>query len=83
MMLRTPLLLHTKYNKRTNVFTETYNNPIDEFIKGTEEWVCYPAKVGSLLIYAYFHRDFVTSCVGMANLFELASKSEAINKKPD
>lgn len=83
MLLRTPLLLHSKYNKRTNVFEEVNKNPMKEFNKGEEEWVCYPAKVGQLLIYAFFHRNFVTGCVGMANLFELADKKEALSKKPD
>ena len=83
ILLRTPLLLHSEFNKRTNKFIDAEYNPIKDFVKGEEEWVCYPAKVGSLLIYAYFHRDFVTSAVAMANLFELADKHEALSKKPD
>ena len=83
MMLRTPLILHPKSNKRKNVFKEIDHNPIHNFVKGVEEWVCYPAKVGSLLIFAYFHRDQISSAVALANLFELASNEEADGAKPD
>ena len=81
--LRTPLILHPKHNKRTNTFVDAPHNPIEDFVKGEEEWVCYPAKVGSMLIYCYFHRNFTTSAVAMANLFELASKEDATSRKPD
>ncbi len=83
MMLRTPLILHPKSNKRKNVFAEIDHNPIHNFVKGVEEWICYPAKVGSLLIFAYFHRDHISSAIALANLFELASLEEANGVKPD
>ena len=83
ILLRTPLILHPKHNKRTNTFTDALHNPMADFIKGDEEWVCFPAKVGSLLIYCYFHRNFVTSAVATANLFELAGAEEASTRKPD
>ncbi len=82
IMLRTPLILHPKSNKRTNTFVEHPYNPIKDFVCGDEEWIVYPAKVGSLLVYAYFHRDYISSCASMANLFELASPEDAV-KKPD
>lgn len=83
ILLRTPLLLHSEFNKRTNTFVDAEYNPMQDFVKGEEEWVCYPAKVGTLLIYVFFHRNFVTSAVATANLFELADKSEAVSRKPD
>ncbi|QRG87382.1 hypothetical protein [Bulleidia sp. zg-1006] len=83
ILLRTPLILHPKHNKRTNVFTETFVNPMKDFIKGDEEWLCYPAKIGTILVYAYFHRDFIGSAVACANLFELANAQETMTKKPD
>lgn len=83
IMLRTPLIIHPRHNKRTNVFADAPYNPIEDFVRGEEEWVCYPAKVGSLLIYAYFHRNYCSSAVAMANLFELADASEAVAKRPD
>ena len=83
ILLRTPLILHPKHNKRTNKYTDAQHNPLADFIRGDEEWLCYPAKVGSMLIYAYFHRDFISSAVAMANLFELASREDTLAKKPD
>lgn len=83
ILLRTPLILHPKHNKRTNTFKDALYNPMSDFIKGDKEWICYPAKVGSLLIYVFFHHNFIGSAVATANLFELASAGEAISKKPD
>lgn len=83
ILLRTPLILHPKHNKRTNKFVDAQYHPMYDFVKGDQEWVCYPAKVGSLLIYTFFHRNYISSAVAMANLFELASKQEALSSKPD
>lgn len=82
-LIRTPLILHPKSNKRTNTFTQTDVNPALGFQDPTEEWICYPARIGELLVFAYFHRNYISSAVAMANLFELASPAEAMGKKPD
>ena len=83
ILLRTPLIIHTKSNKRTGMFSECMTNPIFDFIKGDEEWFCFPCKVGKLLTFFYFHRDYTPSAVALSNLFELADESECINHKPD
>lgn len=83
IMLRTPLIIHPRSNKRIGTFVECDVNPIQEWIKGDEEWMCFPCKVSSLLTYVYFHRDFTSGAVALANLFELASDEECIGKKPD
>ena len=82
VMLRTPMILHPKSNKRTGMFTETDVNPITEFTGNSDEWFCYACKIGSLLAFVYFHRDFISSAVSLANLFELANIDEC-RKKPD
>lgn len=82
IMLRTPMLLHPKSNKRTGMFTERDDNPIHEFTGDSDTWFCYPAKIGKLLAFIYFHRDFISSAVSLANLFELANEDEC-SKKPD
>lgn len=82
VMLRTPMILHPKSNKRTGMFTETEENPIHDFTGNEDEWFCYPCKVGTLLAFIYFHRDFMSSAVSLANLFELANEDECL-KKPD
>ena len=82
VMLRTPMILHPKSNKRTGMFEETDHNPIERFSGNSDEWFCYPCKIGSLLAFIYFHRDFISSAVSLANLFELANADEC-RKKPD
>lgn len=82
VMLRTPMLLHPKSNKRTGMFEEIDTNPIEEFTGTSDEWFCYPCKIGTLLAFIYFHRDFISSAVSLANLFELANEEEC-SKKPD
>lgn len=83
VMLRTPLLIHPKSSKRTGTFVQCEVNPITEFVPGEEEWMCYPCKVGGLLVFIYFHRDFCHSAIALPNLFELALAEECIDKKPD
>ncbi len=83
MMLRTPLLIHSRSNKRTGMFSEKKVNPITEFSKEKQNWMCYPCHVGELLVFIYFHRDFVSSVLGLGNLFQLASEEECLQKKPD
>ncbi|MFR9119292.1 MAG: hypothetical protein ACLVJX_10565 [Merdibacter sp.] len=82
VMLRTPMILHPKSNKRTGMFTERMDNPISEFTGDGDTWFCYPCKIGSLLAFIYFHRDFFASAVSLGNLFELANKEEC-EQKPD
>ncbi len=82
VMLRTPMILHPKSNKRTGMFTETDTNPISSFTGDKDTWFAYPCKIGSLLAFIYFHRDFISSAVSLGNLFELATEEEC-RKKPD
>lgn len=82
VMLRTPMILTTRSNKRTGMFVETDQNPIEYFTGDKDSWFAYPAKVGRLLVTIYFHRDFLCSGVSIANLFELADPEEC-TRKPD
>lgn len=81
VMLRTPLILHTKYNKRQGMFKETFENPILD-VKTVDDFMCFPLLVGSSLVYIYFHRDFLNSAIGLSNLFELAPY-HLLKQKPD
>ena len=82
-MLRTPLLLYPKSNKRTGTFSETFENPLCHHGINQPYWMCYPAKVGSLLVFIYFHQDFLSSGVSLSNLFELATGTECSKRGPD
>lgn len=83
ILLRTPLLLHPEGTKRYGSFILSEVNPFEQLKLNRHEWFCYPAKVGELLIFIYVHFDFSFSGITNANLFELASPSEIINRKPD
>lgn len=82
IMLRTPTILHPKNTKREGMFEETGRNPAFTFHGDPEEFFCYPAKVGGLLLFICFHRDFMANGVSCANLFELATPEEAA-ARPD
>ncbi len=82
VMLRTPMILHPRSNKREWPFTRIQEDPVASFDGDPDEYLCYPAKVGSLTIFIYFHRDFMANGVSCANLFELATPEEVM-KKPD
>lgn len=83
VLLHSPLILHPKTNKREGHFQETEINPIENVWLSKEDFYCYPAKVGSLLAYVYFHKDFIFSGLSLANLFELATTEEIASRKPD
>lgn len=83
MLIRAPLLLHPRSSKRVGSFEPVTENPFDNLVLDREEWFCYPAKVGRLLILIYVHIDFTFSGIANANLFELASDEEVLKTKPD
>lgn len=83
MLIRAPLLLHPRSSKRVGSFQPSDLNPMHGLMLDREEWYCYPAKVGSLLILIYVHIDFTFSGIANANLFELASDEEVLKKRPD
>ena len=83
ILLRTPLLLHPEGTKRYGSFVLSDQNPFGQLKLNRHEWFCYPAKVGELLILIYVHFDYSFSGITNANLFELASPKEVLNRKPD
>ncbi|WP_055070799.1 hypothetical protein [Clostridium massiliamazoniense] len=83
IVLETPFITYPKKNTRDGMFTETFENPIRNISLNKEHWFCYPAKVGELLAYVYFHRDFMSHGITLCNLFEMAKSDEYRGKKPD
>ena len=77
-----PLIFTPPMNKRTGIFERVNLNPLDFININKEEWLCYPAKVGSLLIMVYFSMDFFELGFSLCNLFELADDSD-LQKRPD
>ncbi|WP_290172453.1 hypothetical protein, partial [uncultured Dubosiella sp.] len=82
VMLRTPMILHPKSSKRTGMFTEIDQNPLDTFRFEKDDWFCFPMKVGKLLCFVYFNSKYTATALSLANLFELATREEA-KEKPD
>lgn len=78
-----PFIIYPKRNTRDGKFTEVHHNPLEEAKINRDHWFCYPAKVGELLAYLYFHRDFMAHGVTLCNLFEMAREDEYKDKKPD
>jgi hypothetical protein len=83
LLLRAPLLLHPRSSKRVGSFEPVSVNPFHGLSLDKEEWYCYPAKVGCLLILIYVHIDFTFSGIANANLFELASDEDVLKTRPD
>ena len=69
MLIYPPLVIQQPMNKRTGHFKRIEKNPIDLVELNPGEWICYPAKVGKLLIMVYFHLEFFELGFSMCNLF--------------
>lgn len=82
MLIYPPLVVQQPMNKRTGHFKKISQNPIDLVDLNPEEWLCYPTKVGKLIIMVYFHMDFYELGFSMCNLFQLADDSD-LRRKPD
>ncbi|MGM9892146.1 phosphoenolpyruvate carboxykinase [Limosilactobacillus sp.] len=83
VMLRPPMMMHTKSNKREGVFSAVDENPIKRFAGQKGQWYCYPAKIGESLAYIYFNVDYLVNGIALSNLFQLARPEEVRGQKPD
>ncbi len=83
IVINPPYVSYTKKNTRDGLFVEQRTNPLAHMVLSEDEWFLFPAKVGNLLAFVYFHKDFMCHGLGLANLFELAKPSEYVGKKPD
>ncbi|MGB4985439.1 MAG: hypothetical protein WBO70_06670 [Erysipelotrichaceae bacterium] len=83
IMMRTPLILTPKSNKREGSFVEVFENPINTWDYDSDKWMIYPCYVGASLCFLYFDRDYLSSVVALSNLFELASDIDCIKQQPD
>ncbi|MBC8501224.1 MAG: phosphoenolpyruvate carboxykinase [Nanoarchaeota archaeon] len=82
VLIEPPLILDPPMNKRKGQFIRINSNPLDNISIDKKDWLCYPAKVGDLVIYTFFHNKMIGLGTSLANLFELAS-DEDLKKKPD
>ena len=82
VLLYPPLIFNPPMNKRTGSFERVSQNPLDRLVIKKNEWVCYPAKVGQLLILIYFHNSYAELGYTLSNLFQLADEKD-LRVKPD
>jgi hypothetical protein len=76
VLMYPPLLLDPPTNTRTGRFVEAEENPLDGLRLEREHWLCYPALVGPLTVFVYFHQRFTGLGLSLANLFEMASDDD-------
>ncbi|MBI5778737.1 MAG: phosphoenolpyruvate carboxykinase [Planctomycetes bacterium] len=77
-----PLIIDPPMNKRTGQFQRIYENPLKYISPDEGKWFCYPARVGHLVIFIYFHQSVIGLGCALSNLFELAG-DEQIAEGPD
>ena len=83
ILLEPPFITYPKKNTRNGMFSEVYDNPLKYAHINKEHWFCYPAKVGELIAYIFFHRDFMNHGITLCNLFEMAKREECRGRRPD
>jgi hypothetical protein len=82
VLIYPPMIFNTPINKRTGEFTRVMTNPLDKINVNEDEWICYPAKVGPLVILIYFNLQYFELGFSMSNLFDLADDKD-LKRKPD
>jgi hypothetical protein len=82
VLLSPPLIINPPMNKRTGQFKKVDENPLDDLSLEKSQWICYPAQVGPMVVFIYFHQRFIGLGSALANLFELASDGQ-ITSGPD
>lgn len=82
ILLEPPLIIDPLMNKRAGSFKKVNVNPLDSLHIDSERWLCYPARVGELVIHLYFRDKFMNLGTSLINLFDLAW-DEALERKPD
>ncbi len=82
VLINPPLIINPPTNTRNGEFKKVHSNPLEKVSIEDKDYLCYPAKVGNLLIQFYFHNKFIGIGTAVANLFDLAGRPDIL-KKPD
>jgi hypothetical protein len=82
MLIYPPLVIQQTMNRRTGDFKRIKQNPVDLAELNSDDWLCFPAKVGKYIIMVYFNLTFFELGLSLCNLFQLAEDSD-LEKKPD
>lgn len=82
-LIEPPVILYPVMNKRKGKFEEIPDIDRDMLLLDPEEWYCYPAKVGDLTAFIYFHQDFSSLALSLCNLFEIADYEDIEGRSPE
>jgi hypothetical protein len=82
VLIEPPLIIDPPNNTRKGEFKLVESNPLEGIGFEGDEWLCFPAKVGDLVIYLYFHEFYTGLGIATSNLFEICNDKELL-KKPD
>ncbi len=82
-LIEPPVILYPVTNKRKGRFEEIAHLSREMFSLKPEDWYCFPARVGDLTGFIYFHHDFISLALSMSNLFEIADYEDIEGKTPD
>lgn len=82
-LLEPPVIFYPRMNKRKGKFEEIGQFRKEMIDLNSEEWFCYPAKVGDLTAFVFFHHDFISLGLSLCNLFEIADYEDIEGGKPD
>jgi hypothetical protein len=82
-LIEPPVILYPTMNKRKGKFEEMPDLRQEMLTLNPEEWYCYPAKVGDLTAFIYFHQDFSSLALSLCNLFEIADYEDIEGRSPD
>lgn len=78
ILIEPPLIIDPLMNKRAGQFRKVDTNPLENVKINPRDWLCFPARVGALIIYFYFYNKFIGLGTALANLFELAHGEELL-----
>jgi len=82
VLINPPLIIDPPENRRSGQFLRVAADPLAGLSLDAEKWLCYPAQVGHVVVFIYFHRMFMGLGCSLANLFELAT-DEQVAGGPD
>jgi energy-coupling factor transporter ATP-binding protein EcfA2 len=82
VLIYPPLIFNPPTNKRSGMFERVDRNPLEFINLKKDEWLCYPARVGPLIVMVYFTLDYFELGFSLCNLFELADEADLL-RPPD
>lgn len=79
ILMEPPIIIDPPTNTRSGSFQQIMENPLHKITINPDEFLCFPAQVGHLIIYLYFNKKFIGLGTALANLFDLVKEKELSN----